>query len=140
MKRDKTLDIAKGIAIILMMYGHLKYTYANMDKVYCWIYSFHMPLFMYITGCLTSVKTDSKISQVITKAKKILVPYVLWNTMAYLASYIVGFDSRTVGQFLHGLVFGDGLNSNLPTWYLLSLFWISLFAIYVLQLLDTVKK
>ena len=72
MKRDKSLDIAKGIAILLMMYGHLRYTYVNMDTLYSWIYSFHMPFFMYITGVLTNKKAENKWNQIKNKSLKIL--------------------------------------------------------------------
>lgn len=140
MERNKSLDIAKGIAIILMMYGHLRYTIWNMDTVYCWIYSFHMPLFIYITGLLTNVKRGQKTVQIWAKIKKILVPYVIWNVIGYVINNILQLDNRTVGQFIHGLIVGDNLNSNLPTWYLLSFCWIAAFSVYILPLLNTVKK
>lgn len=140
MKRDKSLDIAKGIAIILMMYGHLRYTYLNMDTVYCWIYSFHMPFFIYISGVLTTCKEDGRWKQVISKAKRILLPYVIWNIVGFGINRAFQFEERTVGEFIHGLIFGDNLNSNLPTWYLMSFLWITVFAIFVLPLLDTVKR
>jgi len=140
MKRDKSLDIAKGIAIILMMYGHLRYHYANMDTIYSWIYSFHMPLFIYISGLLTNVKKEKNYLQLWQKIKRILVPYAIWNVVGYYINHVLQLDKRNVPQFIHGLLIGDNLNSNLPTWYLLSFCWITLFAFFILPLLDTVKK
>jgi fucose 4-O-acetylase-like acetyltransferase len=140
MQRDKSLDLAKGIAIILVMYGHLRYTVLNMDTLYGWIYSFHMPFFIYITGLLTGLKTEKKSDQLWSKIKKILFPYLIWNVVGYVISIVLRIQQMTVSQFIHGLVFGDNLKCNLPTWYLLSYFWVALFAIYVLPLLDTIWK
>lgn len=140
MRRDKSLDVAKGIAIILMMYGHLRYTYLNMDTTYSWIYSFHMPFFMYITGVLTNVKAGNKWAQIKNKAVKILLPYVIWNTVGFCVNCIFSLESQSIGSFLHGLLFGDDLRGNLPTWYLLAAFWISVLSIFVLPYFDTVKK
>lgn len=140
MKRDKTFDMAKGIAILLMMYGHLRYAYWNMDAVYCWIYSFHMPFFMYITGVLTNIKAESKYEQIKNKILKILVPYIIWNAAGFCINWLFHIEEQSIGQFVHGLIFGDDLRGNLPTWYLLAAFWISVFAIILLPFLDTVKK
>lgn len=139
MKRDKAIDIAKGIAIILMMYGHLKFTWYNMDNTYGWISSFHMPFFIYITGLLTRVKENGKWQQTVGKAKKVLLPYLIWNVAGYVALAVFQLQTQSVDLFIHGVIFGDNLNSNLPTWYLMSFFWISVFAIWILPKIDTKK-
>ena len=140
MKRDKSLDVAKGIAIILMVYGHLKYTEYNMDTLYSWIYSFHMPFFVYITGWLTQARTEKKLVRTWKKAVGIFVPYVIWNVIGYIILISLGLVRETQYEFTRGLLLGNNLNSNLPTWYLWAYFLISLFAIYILPLIDDVKK
>lgn len=47
-KRNASIDIAKGIGIILVVFAHMNYTqpYQNI------IYGFHMPLFFIISGIL----------------------------------------------------------------------------------------
>ncbi|MBQ8279969.1 MAG: acyltransferase family protein [Roseburia sp.] len=140
MKRDKSLDIAKGIAIILMMYGHLRYTWSNMDSVYGWISSFHMPFFIYITGLLTNVKETEKWQQVLAKARRVLVPYAVWNVVGYVVHSALKLQDQGFVQFVKGVVAGNNLNNNLPTWYLLAFFWISLFGIFVLPMIDTKKR
>ena len=62
--RDYELDFAKAILIILVIIGHsLQYSYGNdylssghyfNNHLYRLIYSFHMPLFMMISGYLFS--------------------------------------------------------------------------------------
>ena len=53
---------------------------------------------------------------------------------------LFGIGNQKVGQLLHGIFFGDNLISNLPTWYLMSFFWITLVGIFLLPLLDSVPK
>ena len=60
MKRLDWVDIAKGIAIVLMILGHS--SLPNM--IQNWIYSFHMPFFFFISGVLmdNSIKRSKSIS------------------------------------------------------------------------------
>lgn len=46
--RDETIDVLKGIAILLVVLGHI----AAAPKLTSVIYSFHMPLFIFISGYL----------------------------------------------------------------------------------------
>ena len=53
MERLVFIDNAKGIGIILMILGHIP----NMPEFFhSWIYSFHMPLFFFISGYLFNEK------------------------------------------------------------------------------------
>ena len=47
-QRDKSIDIAKGIGIILVVYGHLACPISEE------IFLFHMPLFFLLSGFLSS--------------------------------------------------------------------------------------
>ena len=52
-ERIKSIDFCKGIAILLVVLGHAtEHTNASLsyDWLYKYIYSFHMPLFMFISG------------------------------------------------------------------------------------------
>ena len=48
--RIEYLDIAKGIGMILVYIGHCRIPGDN--PLFQWIYSFHMPLFFFISGLL----------------------------------------------------------------------------------------
>ena len=68
-QRNITLDVLKGLGIILMIIGHVP---SPIRKV---IFSFHMPLFFFISGYLYK---DRKASEIIAKnARKVLLPYFL---------------------------------------------------------------
>ena len=61
-KRNESLDILKGILVLLVVWGHaiqFGFGFEYVEKYYCFddniyklIYSFHMPLFMAISGYL----------------------------------------------------------------------------------------
>ncbi len=72
------IDVARGIALLMVIFGHLK-----MPYVTTWIYSCHIPLFFFLSGMVFSGEKKS-FSQFIKKsARTLLVPYfalgfVIW--------------------------------------------------------------
>jgi fucose 4-O-acetylase-like acetyltransferase len=79
MKRIEAVDIAKAICIILVVAGH--YIPENSPGWYVmlnkFIYSFHMPLFMFASGYLymQTRKDESYGSFIRRKIKRLVVPY-----------------------------------------------------------------
>lgn len=47
------IDTAKGIAILMVMWGHIV---VKHDALYRWITTFHVPAFLVITGYLYGIK------------------------------------------------------------------------------------
>lgn len=76
-ERLKTVDIAKGIGIILVVWAHASGPGSN------WIYQFHMPLFFLISGYLFNSKTTIK-EFVVRKIKSLYLPFVIWNLVIIL--------------------------------------------------------
>ncbi len=63
--RDYQFDNVKGIMLILMVLGHaITHLYAKgtgtllTKYLYCAIYAFHMPVFIFIAGYFSKRKTD----------------------------------------------------------------------------------
>lgn len=86
--RDLTLDYLKAFAIILVVLGHsLQYGLGEPNDgifdnwLMKFIYSFHMPLFMMISGYLFgfSVKKHSFQENLLEKLKSLLVPIAIWS-------------------------------------------------------------
>lgn len=50
------IDYVKALAMILVIMGHVNF--ANHD-IKAWVYSFHMPVFFFITGFV--IKTGGKL-------------------------------------------------------------------------------
>lgn len=79
--RDKSLDIAKAICIILMVVGHS----GCPTYLYDFVYMFHMPCFFFVSGWLLNEKyvTDLK-TGLIQKAKGSYYPFVKWTLIFLL--------------------------------------------------------
>jgi fucose 4-O-acetylase-like acetyltransferase len=102
--RSNTVDIMKGIAIALVVYGHTiqgmyprgwwsgpKYMFNND-----FIYSFHMPLFFFTAGLfvMKSLERRGVKNFVQEKFKTILYPYLLWAIVgAVLEPFITRFKN-----------------------------------------------
>lgn len=98
-KRLDYLDYAKGIAIILVVLGHI---YKD-GPVYIWLYSFHLPIFFIISGIIVKMKED-KNSEVfgkfiVKKAKTLLLPYITFA--------LINFIFNVLWEML-----GNGLTNN----------------------------
>ena len=75
-QREPIYDLLKGVGIILVVLGHitLDLQLANV------IYSFHMPLFFFVSGMLYRTKEKFIVKQ----AKGLLVPYVLFSVLSFV--------------------------------------------------------
>ena len=102
MKKERNLyiDVLKAFSIILVVLGHCvqygagkeysDYGLFFANPVFIFIYSFHMPLFMLISGFLFaySVKNRSWLNVLITKGKQLLIPLAGWSVVSTLISII----------------------------------------------------
>lgn len=96
-KRNESLDILKGILVLLVVWGHAiqfgfgfeyceKYYYFD-DSIYKLIYSFHMPLFMAISGYLFYYSIKKGFLQIVkNKVRGILIPYIFYCTLLAIIS------------------------------------------------------
>ena len=79
MKRDSTIDIAKGVAICLIVIGHC---YSSENPVLRSIYAFHMPFFFIVSGMLYADKWKKNVSiKVLNLLWKLIVPYFFFETL-----------------------------------------------------------
>ena len=82
MKRDVTIDFAKGIAICFMVLAHSYTNYSNSCGITTLINSFHM-LFFFICSGMLSKMTFTKNGQlsfdVKKKLKSLILPYCIWG-------------------------------------------------------------
>lgn len=114
-KRFPYLDNIKGLLIILVVVGHaIQYclpTY-EMNIVFRFIYSFHMPLFFFVSGYLANRgRWDSNVIR--RRAIQLLIPFAAWAFVAPLLKT----GSMDVTVSLQTLIYPDkGL------WFLYNLF------------------
>jgi fucose 4-O-acetylase-like acetyltransferase len=96
------LDIAKGIAILAMVAGHV--SLIAWDPFRRIIFSFHMPLFFVAAG-FTS-KPDFGISSIRKSAVRLLVPYLIVSFIVSLKYLLQG---STVITELSRILWGSGV-------------------------------
>lgn len=119
------IDMAKGIAIVLVVLGHiLQYGFSGEPAFRCFsgIYSFHMPLFMFLSGyTVTRSRLDSwqNYKQFLVKrAYTLLIPFFSWGLI--VDSLIINHDlswSSVINLIQH---------PDTGLWFLLSLFCLHL--------------
>ena len=99
--RNQNLDFYKGIAIILVVIGHtIQYRLSPSDFDSSWafriIYSFHMPLFIFLSGAVASqwsaiffddspvrLKFKKYCDRIKKSAIRLLLPFVSWTVVKY---------------------------------------------------------
>lgn len=92
--RDRTLDSVRGYAMILMVLGHCGLPYVLRNP----IYSFHMPLFFFITGWFFSLKPFGLVWK--TMLRKILFPFFLVNIVTAIYCTVMNIDVPLVYKSL----------------------------------------
>ena len=141
-------DAIRLIATILVVLGHSAYTtmqtsygglvinvhYSEVQKVILLIvrliYSFHMPLFIFLAGALYEIgqkggKWEAFSAFVAAKARRLLLPFVsvtiFWLLpIKYFSGYYSASNSVIKDMLLGQVVFLE----NCHLWYVVSLFWI----------------
>lgn len=95
MKRVPYFDNAKAILICLVVFGHMisKYieTESFLAKIYLFIYTFHMPAFVLISGYFAKKINQSGYFQKLIK--KLLIPYAVFQIF-YTFYYVVFFQDE----------------------------------------------
>lgn len=131
-KRDVSIDVLRGIGIILVIIGHICNIYGTNDLA-DFIYSFHMPLFFFISGYLKYNKEIKSTKEIISKSfVKIMFPYYIFFFLSLLFSGTVISYLRSGHIFMYGLdlkqialafLLGGGYLERIPIdnfalWYL----------------------
>lgn len=99
-KRLDYIDRMRGMAIILVVIGHLiQYNIINGQDInlYSMIYSFHMPLFMFISGYVLQkfLRIENSIDSVIfvwKKTRALLLPLFSWGIMLVIFNNSINFE------------------------------------------------
>ena len=118
-ERSYLIDNLKGLMIVFVVIGHFfdiwASKYFNIRFIYTFIYLFHMPCFVFISGYLTKDPEKSRGNAF----EKLLVPYivmsVLWKTYCTIFSIVLhGYSSKLLSFSI--------LNPAYGLWYLQALF------------------
>ena len=95
-KRQPWLDVVKGIAIILVVIGHVGGIYGGQDAapsfrvLHQFIYSFHMPLFLFVSGYLfrPSLARENVKETALSKFIAYGIPYMFFSVIYWFMKTI----------------------------------------------------
>lgn len=93
MVRLQFIDLAKGVAILCVLIGHfMQYTTDSEDmttRTWLWefIYSFHMPLFMLLSGYF--IHFDIDLERIKKRFMCLILPGFLWSSIIAMALYVL---------------------------------------------------
>ena len=133
--RNLTIDAVRGIAIILVVYGHIiqrsmvvRGEDFYLNPVFKIIYTFHLPLFVFISGYLMALSLSRKSVGDVFKSrwKSLFVPYIAWGILDVITNYFLKIiEGKNTGSpnFLWGFV--DQLLLHPSVWFLFTLFILS---------------
>ncbi|MGJ7437945.1 acyltransferase family protein [Streptococcus equinus] len=155
-KRNIVIDVIKGIGICLMVCGHSGCPATD------WIYLFHMSLFFIASGYLWNEKNASSISNlkkyIIRKLYSLWIPFIIINlffTITYNIFFSWGLYSNISDkniittipldnisffkQVVSNFLFSGGTQLAGATWFLRSLFCISVINAIVVYVLKKIE-
>jgi fucose 4-O-acetylase-like acetyltransferase len=113
MKRNPYFDNIKIVMLFFVVLGHLIETLLGksitLDMIYKTIYSFHMPVFVFVSGLLSSKKNGNELKLIKTLLIPFLIFTILYEVPEYLRYGTLGFYSNLLIPYWF-------------LWYLISLF------------------
>ena len=92
-ERIDYIDVAKGLGMFLVIWGHIKHGGISPS----FVYSFHMPLFFFISGMLfVPSKYSSFILFLKKKSQSLLLPYIVYSILTWLIW--LGYNATSSGS------------------------------------------
>lgn len=146
MKKQRILwiDILRGIAMFLVVYGHTSQN-AEIKK---YIYAFHMPLFFIISGMTNIFEKEMTTKEfMLKKVKTLIIPYFLLNLLMLPLTYINGnigaVKKFTITELTIGTFYSNNLGSydapSNATWFITTLFLVEVLFFYMKRFLKNDK-
>lgn len=123
--RNKIVDIARGIGILLVVFGHSWIVLHEKGELFRIIFSFHMPLFFLLSGIFLK-ETEGLPSLLKSKADSLLKPYFVILGGLGIAHILTGNGSLL---YFVGLLYSTGSTIEwVQLWFLPHLFVVVIFS------------
>lgn len=134
-ERNEKVDVVKGLAAFTVVWGHvIQYikggvSLANDDIIYNVIYSFHMPLFMWLSGFTVMYSLNKKNigikDYIVKRARQLLLPFFSWGVVTSIYSSVGDMHSSNYLEILGRKLLDLLLTPENGLWFLWVLFWIN---------------
>ncbi len=139
-QRNQMIDITKGFGIICVVLGHNWTLVQGRGELFHIIFSFHMPLFFFLSGVFLR-DTDCLKQIIISRFHSLLKPYlvVLVFLSAHFFSELLMEWKIPLGMFSHfyGVIYGTGHTIAWPPmWFLPHLFLANILVSRIIKVLE----
>jgi polysaccharide biosynthesis protein PslL len=127
-ERHKHIDIAKGIGMLFIVFGHNWFVSHDKGEMFKVIYSFHVPLFYFLSGLVMNYDNSLR-TTIIKKSDSYLKPYYISCVVAGL--FVVVLHKNSLTNYLIRILYGNGLVIPwewVPLWFLPNIWVVSLFS------------
>jgi fucose 4-O-acetylase-like acetyltransferase len=137
------VDVAKALGIIFVVYGHVARGLINADVIQntdffqvvdSVIYTFHMPLFFFLSGVFLLQGLESKDTGrfFASKVDTVLYPYIVWSLLQGGVEVIL--SQYTNGNVTWSDVFSFAVNPRAQFWFLYALLLVFFFCGFIFSL------
>ncbi|HTH94023.1 MAG TPA: acyltransferase family protein [Rhodocyclaceae bacterium] len=136
-QRNAVADIARGLGIVLIVFGHNRIVQNDPGELYRVIFSFHLPLFFFLSGVFLSPEKDPA-TILKQRADSLLKPYFV-VLLLLGAAYMIQTYAFSI-DYAFGIFYAVG-SSVLwtPLWFLPHLLLAQLLAAYLLRFFEPEK-
>lgn len=143
--KNTEFSILKGLGIIAVVIGHSSWRLDNIFDPY----SFHMALFIFISGYFYKIIYEDNCTLFIkNKIKSLVIPYFLYNLFyAFLTNIIYRLSGLVLGSeftiknfFIRPFIDGHQYDLFLPAWFALQLFIIQVVFLFLYKFLKIITS
>ncbi len=135
---NMTFCILSGLAMIMIVAGHAGCDVLSVGGLFPY-YSFHVPLFVFISGYFYDEKEEETPSAYLCKkAKRLLLPYFVWNLVYGIAAGILRGNGFAMGEpvglrtlFLEPFISGYQFIYHYAAWFVPVLFLIEIMNLFM---------
>ncbi|MDE6846647.1 MAG: acyltransferase family protein [Lachnospiraceae bacterium] len=144
---NMTFCILSALTIIMVVAGHCGYHIMTVGELFPY-YSFHVPLFMFISGYFYKDSEEKHpLEYVKKKVRRLLVPYLIWNLVYGVVAWAmrgaeftmgepISFQTLFIEPFLHGYQF----IYNYAAWFVPVLFVVEMMNLFARAILRSVIR
>lgn len=138
MKRIDWIDSARGVGIVLVVIGHaigglinspLGKGQFDLRLAFLAIYTFHMPLFLMLSGLLVGQRLERGVAPFLRGLIPTVVwPYFLWSAVQFTAIHALGSLVNNPAGNYWTTILSLPWNTVSQFWFLYALFWLHVLA------------
>lgn len=141
--RNQTFVYLYALLIIMVIDDHCSSIMAFGTGVFPYN-SFYMPLFVFCSGYFFHKTT--LIKDLVKKVKRLFVPYLIWNLAVLIITSVIDkvlgvhwMEPLTPMSLYQILLIGPTTSINEVSWFVIMLFWVSVFYIMIKHILPSNK-